>query len=175
MDLWWNETWLLGDNVKQISPKCYLHKCLPKLQAWRTVTSDTVFSKCMGVGECWVLLYPATECWVISVAALPRLPTLHCSRSLSSWWRCTATDLIPRLTASLHLGPQMTKTPIYCKRGGCLDGTKMACVRVCVYFCVWTFFWQCMETDTTNKTFWRAQRIKEQGDGVWKTNTLSPQ
>lgn len=71
----------------------------------------------MGVGECLVFLYPATERWVISVAALPRLPTLRCSRSLSvvemhSHGHDTKTNCIT------WSGPQMTKTHIYRKPGG---------------------------------------------------------
>lgn len=42
-----------------------------------------VFCKCMKVVESLMILYPATQRWVISVTVLPRLPTLHCSRSLS--------------------------------------------------------------------------------------------
>lgn len=72
------------------------------------------FFTCIAWGWESISLPGNRESWVISVTALPRLATLHYSRYLSVW-RSTTMDLIPKLTSSLHPGPQMTKTCSYRK------------------------------------------------------------
>lgn len=101
--------------------------------------------------------------------AYPRCTAL----GLSQWWRCMATDTIPKLTASLDPGPQMTKTHIYRKRGEPWRNRAGIGGCECVCVCLFTIFWQYTETDTTLPTLWRVCRMKgvrksRERKGEWK-------
>lgn len=74
------------------------------------------FFKCVGVGELGAPL-PGNREAESSLSPYSHASPRCSALGLSPRWGCTATDLIPKLTASLHPGPQVTKTHVYGKRG----------------------------------------------------------
>lgn len=112
------------------------------------ITVNPVFFLMYGGGR--EFLCAVTKRWLISVPALPRLPTLHCSRSLSMvemHGHDTKTNCITSSRPADHKNTHLPKT------GGALTEQSLeggALVCVCVNFNLY------METDTNYRSLKRV-------------------